>query len=414
MNPKPAVETYFNRPRRLEIHLRPLEVLDGCVRHSCVLRRIDGSERLDTTLWYELPAHLPRIASDDAEPFLLAALMDAMGEDRDLHAHGRVGFQILSNLHEFMVAWSRWLPATFRVVRLTADEVAEGQDPSLPGGDTAVTPHTGGIDATSTLFRHTRGLEGPRTRRIVAVPVLHGFLIPLENQAKFDASFALAKEALDSLGLEAHPLRTNIREVVRTHWSHVYEVAMVSALRFFKPMARSCLINAPKPYDDLLFPRGSNPITDPLLSSDSFRVLHDGSRYDRIEKTAMFLPWKEGVSTLRVCWAGSQIGANCGVCEECLRTKLVFLALGEPIPASFGEPPTPGRILSMDPIDRAGIAEFRSILAHCRRHGVKASWVGALRLRIALEPVYRRFEHQRWLLKRAVERGLPKRSFARS
>jgi len=414
MHPELPEEHAPHRSRRLEIHLRPAEGLDGGTRHSCVLRRIDGPEHHDAILWYELPAHLPRIAPDDAEPFVLAALMDAMGEDRELHAHGRVGFQLLSNLHEFMVAWSRWLPGTFHVVRLTADEVADGRNPSAPEPDTAVTPHTGAIDATSTLYRHTHGLEGARTRRIVAVPVLHGFLIPLGNRAKFDASFALAKEALDGLGLEAHPLRTNIREVVRTHWSHVYEVAMVSALQFLKPMARSCLINAPKPYDDLLFPRGSNPITDPLLSSDSFRVLHDGSGYSRIEKAAQFLPWTEGVRTLRVCWAGSQIEANCGVCEECLRTKLVFLALGEPIPASLGAAPTSGQILSMDPIDGAGIAEFRSILAHCRRNGIRASWVRALRWRIALEPVYRRFEHQRWLLRRAIERVLPRRSAARS
>jgi hypothetical protein len=391
--------------RRLEVLLAPPQVGETFIRHRCILRRIDGPEHVDATLWYELPAHLPQISPDDAEPFLIASIMDAMQENRSLHVGGKVSFQLLSNLQEFMVAWSRWLPDIFRVVELTADAVTTSPAPSDLAHDSAVTAHTGGIDASCTLYRHSRGRDGHRSRRITACAVVHGFLIALDQEEKFDRSFALAQSGLDSLGLVAYPVRTNYREVVRTHWNNVYGVAMVSLLQFLKPMGRSCLINAHKPYDDLVFPRGSNPITDAFLSSDSLQVLQDGSRFDRVEKTSIVAEWPEGTRHLRVCWKGGQIEAHCGKCEECIRTKLGFLAIGRPYPDSLGASPTTWEILALESLNSASRTDFQKILDHARRCGIKAPWVRALGFRLRFERFSSRLAHYRWRILRALGRS---------
>lgn len=389
--------------RRLDVILVPRQVVGGFVRHACIIRRVDGSEHVDATLWYELPADLPQIAADDAEPFLLASIMDAMQENRSIHIGGRVSRQLLSNLQEFMVAWSRWQPGTFRVVPMAADSITN--DPASSGlePDSAVTAHTGGLDALSTIYRHAHQLEGHRNRRITACVVVHGFLISLEQKEKFDHSFQLAQNSLNGLGLKAYPLRTNLADVVRTHWSNVYGVAIVSALQFFKPLGKSCLTNAPKPYEDLLFPRGSNPLTDALLSSDSLQVMHDGCGLDRLEKTRIVAQWPEAVRNLRVCWKGRQVEANCGACEECVRTKLGFLALGEDCPPLLGTLPTPWQILSLEAMNEASRADFRQILEYCERHDVNASWVRALGFRVRSENVYRKVRHWRWRARRLSE-----------
>lgn len=385
--------------RRLEILPEPSRVGDRFVRHGCILRRIDGADRHDTALWYELPVELPRLAPDDTEPFLIAAIMDAMAEDRDIHVQGTVGFQLLSNLHEFMVAWSRWLPERFHVVEVTADSIRTSTEPSGIPHDSAVAAFSGGIDATCTVYRHSHRLEGHRSRRIAACVLVQGFDIALEHDEKFAWSLGIAQTTMESIGVSVLPLRTNFREAIRTHWDHVHGAALVSALQFFKPIARSCLIGSSKPYNDIVFPYGSNPLTDALLSSDSMQVLHDGARFDRLEKTAIVSQWPEGTRNLRVCWNGGQIEANCGKCEKCIRTKLGFLALGKPYAPSLGAPPTSWDILNMVFASHAILVDFRQILATCRKSGVRDSWVRALRLRVEHHRFFVFLFHWKWKLR---------------
>ena len=393
--------------RRLELILEPPRIGEEFVRHGCILRRIDGSDQLDTRLWYELPAHLPQISADDAEPFLIASILDAMEEDRDLHIGGRVSFLLLSNIQEFMAAWSRWLPETFHVVNVTADSITTSPDPTGLPHDGAVVLHTGGLNATSTIHRHANGLEGHRSRKITAGVMVQGFLISLDNHEKFASSLELARKALDSIGAQTYPLRTNFRDAIRADWNHAYGIAFVSVLQFFKPLARSGLIGAPKSYDDIdafpngshpLTPYGSNPFTNALLSSDSLQILHDGSRFGLMQKTAIVAQWPEGSQNLRVCWRRGQLEAHCGTCEDCIRTKLGFLVLGKPYPASLGAPPTLGEILNLGSISYDGRIEFLEVLAYCRTHGNKAPWVRALHFRVRFDRISVKLLHWKWLV----------------
>lgn len=398
LTPDSTLQPSSNSPRCLEILLEPPQLGNGTIRHSCILRRIGGSDQGDTPLWYELPASLPQISPDDAEPFLIASVMEAMGENRTLHVTGSVSYLLLSNLHEFMVAWSKWVPGTYHVVAIEAASIRLRPSPSNLAHDTAVAAYSGGVDATCTLFRHSRSLEGHRSRKIAACALIHGFDITLDQTEKFAWSLKIGQETLDTIGVRLHPVRTNFREVIRANWEHSHGAALVSALQFLKPLAPACLIGSSKPYHDLVFPYGSNPLSDAMLSSDAFQVLHDGARFDRTEKIANIAQWPLGTRNLRVCWRGNQVGANCGKCEKCIRTKLSFLALGKPYSPSLGDAPTTWEILNLVFVSYAIRVDFMQILANCQRNHVRAPWVRPLWWRVKFHGVFVKLLHWKWKL----------------
>lgn len=392
----------------LEIELSPRAPapLDpGFVRCECVLRRRDQDRTEESRLWYDVPRDVTPLAMDDAEPFLIAAVFDAMREARRIRVCGAVGRELLSNLQEFMVAWSKWVPGTYRPVEIEVDTiVSDGPGPAAEPG-TAVAAFSGGVDASCTVWRHSQAMEGHRSRRIVAGILIQGFDIRLDQAEKFDWSLGNAKDTLASVGVPALPLKTNFREAIRTNWDHSHGAAVVAALQFFKTMAPAGLVGSSKPYNGLVFPYGSNPVSDPLLSSSTFAVLHDGSRFDRTEKVAEISRWPEGKKNLRVCWKGSQTGANCGKCEKCIRTKLSFLALGVECPTSLGAPPTVREILGLSFASRAILVDFTQILENCRRHRVQGRWILPLRIRLFLHPLFAKVFHLRWKAKRLLGKG---------
>ncbi len=89
-------------------------------------------------------------------------------------------------------------------------------------------------------------------------------------------------------------------------------------------------------------PWGSHPLLDPLYSSSSLEVRHEGFGYTRIERVDAVARWSEGLPHLIVCAQGPlETGkANCGRCEKCVRTMIeLFLAdsLSEEGPFGVGD-----------------------------------------------------------------------------
>ncbi len=88
-------------------------------------------------------------------------------------------------------------------------------------------------------------------------------------------------------------------------------------------------------------PVGSHPAVDGLMSSQRVSVIHDGSRFSRLEKVRELAAWPTALAVLRVCPEGPSGRANCGQCEKCLRTRLELLAAGVDETASLGPSLTP-------------------------------------------------------------------------
>jgi len=150
----------------------------------------------------------------------------------------------------------------------------------------------------------------------------------------------------------------------------------VSAL--LQPNARTGLIAGEFAYH--VVPRwGVHPLTDPLLSSEAFRIVHDGAAFTRMEKVETIADWPEALQDLRVCWAGTARDRNCGRCSKCVRTILAFRSVGLPLPPCFEHDPTDRQIRAIGPLDRVEQRTQRALLQTIDERGACGSWVRASR-----------------------------------
>ena len=188
---------------------------------------------------------------------------------------------------------------------------------------------------------------------------------------------ALAQSTLQNIELDLFAIKTNYRKIAKVRWEDAFAIALVAVLNNFKNHAGTCLIGSSEPYDELVIPWGSSPLTDHLLSSEVFTVIHDGASHSRTEKVGEISDWPVGIKNLRVCWQGKDKYKNCGQCEKCIRTKLNFLAVGAPIPECFPESDIYSDLdkiklpLANEPIR----TEYRQIRDSAIKNGISAPWV---------------------------------------
>jgi len=317
-----------------KIELTPLtNQYDGeDIRRRCLIKRInDGELEYQTELWFEFDKSITPPKDDDCDSYLLATFMDAMREGRDIIVHGSVSHGLLSNLIEYQSVWNKWLPKIYSISNIIVDSVRH--DEIKVSG--AICAFSGGVDAAFSVWRHSQRTCGYRSQKINLCAIVHGFDIPLSEISAFENAKNRGQETLDDINVKLFSIRTNYREISTLNWEHACGSALVSALTNFKNIAGTCIVGSSDSYAHLPIPWGSSPITDHLLSSGEFIVLHDGSSHSRTEKVRDISDWKVAVNNLRVCWEGDLKDENCGICEKCVRTKLNFLAAGNKIPICF-------------------------------------------------------------------------------
>lgn len=341
----------------------PNALVAGGWRRGC---RISGGSEASYELWWEYPLEVPEIAPEDCDSFLLAALMPAMKQGLNIKVQGSVSQELLANLTEFQKVWIKWCPEIYREVAIEVDRVRPREVPA----ESAVVAFSGGADAQFSAYRHATGLAGHASRPLIAGVFVHGFDIPLGDPKGFDGAANLARRALGDLGLRLIHVQTNVRDALDVNWEHLCGTAIASVLHGMKGYAGVALIASGEPYDALVVPWGSHPMTNPLLSSGGLRVVHDGAGYSRSEKIRGLSGWEVGIQNLRVCWAGGAHDRNCGKCEKCVRTRLNFLLSGVAHPACFTTPLEPKLLRSVVLRSDAARAEWRLIREEISRTGI--------------------------------------------
>lgn len=359
------------------IEIKPLERKTGAgfQRRRCTITRFaEGTHTDRTELWFETETVQDLPDDEDCDSYVLAVVMEAMRENRDLVVRGRVSKQLLSNLVEYQSIWNKWQPDTYSCITISAEKIAEGEA-SVPGG---ICAFSGGVDATFSAWRHSQKKWSHRSQTINLSAMVHGFDIPLDDNAAFDAAFARAQATLSDIGIDLVPIRTNYRALSKVKWEHAFSCALVAVLGSFKKLAGTCLVGSSKSYDNLVFTSGSSPITDPLFSSGGFNVIHDGASHSRTEKVAEIAEWRVGTENLRVCWKGDLKDRNCGKCEKCLRTKLNFLAAGSAIPKCFPDGVLAEELKTVVIPNEAVRAEWQQLCEYGQKHNPQAAWVQLL------------------------------------
>lgn len=356
----------------MTLNPKPMTKVAEGYRRSCTVTELSSDGKYSSwEMWFVYPSDVLLPEDDDADSYLLAALLPAMRNSHDIKVNGSVSSELLSNLCELQLVWHKWCPDLYHKIEIEAGQVRE-VDTRAPG---AISAYSGGVDAMFTAYRHTNKLAGYRNQELRAGVFVHGFDIPLSDSEGFNKAAERNLLALDDLEMPLFSVKTNIREVSSLNWEHYCGLAISSVLVGFKNVAGTGLIASGESYDSVVAPWGSHPMTDHLLSSGSFKVIHDGAGYSRSEKIRVLASWPAGLKNLRVCWVGEDRGVNCGVCEKCVRTRLNFLLAGVSSPACFDGPLKPELLSSISLRSDAAKAEWCSIRDEIIKTGVGAHFL---------------------------------------
>lgn len=348
---------------------------EGQVTVGVILEQ-DGQNR--SRLWYRLPEAYAFAVTPSADPFVLGTLFKAMRERTDLVVHGEVSPVLLRNLQEFQGVWGCWLPEFYQPIEITAD--IEREQTRVESGAT-ICAFSGGVDAAFTAWRHRNAQCGRLQRDLRAGVFVHGMDIPLQEPEVYEHVLAHSRAMLSSIGMDVIPIATNLRQF-KGNWLYALGAGVASCLALLQAGWNTGLIASGWSYDRLELPLGTTPLTDPLLSTGSFEIVHDGATVHRIDKIRALANWSEASKNLRVCWQGNQRD-NCCRCRKCIRTILAFRAIGAALPECFSQDINNRQILT------TGSAAFEleflaETVAAINAGGSTGSWVWATRLALAI------------------------------
>jgi hypothetical protein len=284
------------------------------------------------------------------EPFLIAALLPAMVLGGALQVDAPVSPRLLASLpkvQEILATWDRQL----RPVPINADARAA----PLANHGCVSCFFSGGVDSWYSLLKH---------RAEISTPVfVHGFDIPLENTALRARVSRSLQDACTALGMQLLEVETNVRDLSEgcVSWELYHGAAMASVAHVLGPRLRKIYIAASTTYANLV-PNGTHPILDPLWSTESTELVHDGCEAAKMEKVARVAACDAAVRTRRVCYENPNGDYNCGRCRKCLNTMVSLRLVGalERCP-TFAHPldlEALGRIRMTDPILRARMEDM--------------------------------------------------------
>jgi len=353
----------------LEVHPRTRE--NGWTTISATLSEA-GEPR--NRVWFRLPTQHEDAATDSADPFVAGLVFRIMKLGGKLHVHGQVSPTLLRGLEEFMAVWRAWRPRQYHSAHIEADLEREPPVQTEPGR--AVLAFSGGLDSCFSLLRHHAGVLGRRRRNLVAGVFVESEDVRLRASRCFEPRLEPSHRILDSVGTTLIPISTNLREVQQLGNDDGLMSNFLASLILLQGSFDTGLVASSDRYDRLILPNPTSPLTDPMLSTGRFSILHDGAEYSRTEKADFVARWPEALRDLWVCQRWPEAQDNCGVCEKCIRTILNFRAAGHGLPECFPADVTDHQIRSVRLRKFEHYDDWESLFRYARERGhERQSWV---------------------------------------
>ncbi len=288
---------------------------DSLVVRDARERVVDGWRELSAEVdgdrvWFKVPAELE--LSLRAEPFVAAGLLEAM--IRGVPLEVEEGIPLSGVLHqqlpEIQAVYRCW-NSDLSIIEVSA-ELAEAGDEA--GGVASF--YSAGVDSSHTLLQHRDEID--------TLIFLLGFD---GNTSDHDWEQRVEQQQLfaDQMGKKLIVIKTNARLFAfkrRIDWSFGYGPCLATIGPMLK--YRKVYIPSGHTYAEL-FPEGAHPLSDPMWSTGSNTVIHDGAGFRRSEKMTDLCEDQEILDNLQVCWRSSS--SNCGACPKCVRTMAAIYLL---------------------------------------------------------------------------------------
>jgi len=249
----------------------------------------------------------------------------------------------LLTAHAWWTSWGGMCPRPPTIETPARDDRSR----NLTGPRRAVSCLSGGVDGLHTLMHNRRLYREGDPAYIREALFVHGFDIGKRPRDPENERFRIALDRLGSVAAEAGvrliPCRTNLRHLPSKpgFWANRHNGAALAAVGHAATLGPAYLFVGGTYQVANPVPVGSHPAVDGLFSSQRLTVIHDGSRFSRLEKVRDLANWPAALAALRVCPGSEGDRLNCGRCEKCLRTRLELLAVGVEETAAFGPSLTP-------------------------------------------------------------------------
>ena len=317
----------------------------------------------DQELVFEISGNAPDwpqgVDGPSADAFLAACfpLAAVHGETR-VRIEGQPCPMLVEGLYTAHAWWTSWGGMPSPVPLIETLGAATRRIPTAPRR--AVAFLSGGVDGLHMLMRNRRLYNRDDPAYVHEALFIHGFDIGKRARDPENGRYRMMLRRLEpvvaDLGLRLIQCRTNLRHLPSKpdFWEHRHNGAGLAAVGHSAVFGSAFLfIGASWPTTHQV-PWGSHPAIDNLFSSQRITVIHDGSRFSRLQKVRDLARWPTGLAALRVCPASAGPRANCGECEKCLRTRLELLAAGIGETEAFGPSVTPSEIWNAAVLESIG------------------------------------------------------------
>lgn len=254
----------------------------------------------------------------------------------DIYIDGIGSRTTINNARKLSEIWEQWLPSHFSAVSCEFTEIIEDEDASLDVADKCLHFYSGGVDsAYSLLERFNLGL----TQSLITV---HGMDYKSHNDEKFEKLVQKTKAFSNMVGGERYLVKTNAAEVYGKHKvnakGHVGVTFILGGVGSLYGNRYSTHVLAADFRIDQQFlahPYGSNFVTNDLFNDGRSRLITSSQNIIRSEKLPLLLSSEIALNSLTFCTDKKNRPENCGVCQKCIRTKIMFLARTGKIPGLF-------------------------------------------------------------------------------
>ena len=276
-------------------------------------------KRKTVPIWFRIDCSSANCLIKAADTFILSVLHIAMRSGTPLWVRdASVTPELLSNLQQYQRVWSVWDKKTSEI----SIHANAGAAHRAPRTGRVITCFSGGVDSTFSLHNHTENDKNRYKLPLTDALLVHGFDIPIEDQASFDAVHRKCRRVTTSRGINLITMATNIRRL-KMDWKRAHGAVSAGALHLISGPFTHGLIPSTLNYG-ILYPWGSTPLTDSMLSSATFKVNSDGADYTRVGKIRSMKNWETGIKELRFCSVAYPADHNCGVCDKCTMTAVMI------------------------------------------------------------------------------------------
>lgn len=304
-------------------------------------------------LWWASP-DAPLLESPEAAVCLLAPWCALEGRTLQLRAPGPdpAFLRNVGAATTLMGSW--WGHDPLRFVKAPASAGSAALAAPSPG--TTALFFSGGIDSFYSLVRNPE---------IGVLVFIAGFDIRLRNRETWEAIVRSWRELAAEQGLRFIAVATNLRDhpvLGRMRWARYHGAVLAAATHLLRDEASRWLVSASYHVSNLM-PWGSHPDLDHLWSGGGVQIIHYGAEVWRAEKLAAMADVPMVHRRLRVCYDDPRAEGNCGCCEKCVRTRLIYWQ-DLPGVACEGMPGKPGLAEALDAMPRL---EMRTLVRIYRR-----------------------------------------------